>query len=257
MYLDPIDDDAISTSTIGSVARDLPLRLKDLNPEDSRVKTHAIGPRTIEATDLPCDSGNLPEITIPPSGSNNINKIAHTAGISDLAISDIPEEFSPELSWEKIETGIRKDPNIALEAVKAGLAREKLGSDKLRRHSQEIKQHLKNIDSLLDLSAELTALGEKDSHVISEKIEGMISQLRDNGIELWASGEKKITKDKLGEMKSLISSQIDKSRTALQTTITVEIQPEMNNLNSIMNIIQQMIQADNRFKKHANDNSTK
>lgn len=225
------------TSCLNRISENLPIKtselsgLKELNEESSSSKTHKIGPQIIQATDLVSgSSSSLPEITVLSSKTG--------------------DKITPAINGFSAN-------NVAWEALKAGLAREELGNAKLKQRSDVVKQHLNNIDDLLDLNAELTSLGDKDSHELSDKTKGMISKLRGNGIEVWSSPEKKISKEKLVELKSHISSQVDKFRTSLQTIITTEIQPEINCLNSIMNIIQQMIQSDARMKKHAIDKSAR
>jgi len=139
-------------------------------------------------------------------------------------------------------------PNVAYASVQLAVMRETWGSTKLRNLSGEVKKQLANIDLLLDLNTELTALPDKDSHELTPKMRGIIAKLEESKIDIWKGGEK-ISKEKLGEFKAHISSQVDKLRTALQTTISTEIQPEANNLQSIMNIVQQIIQSDARMKR--------
>ena len=139
-------------------------------------------------------------------------------------------------------------PNCALMTVKAGLARENLGTLKLKALSGEVKKKLANIDLLLELNTELTSFNDKDSYKLTPKMSHVIEKLKASGIEVWKEGDT-IKKEQLSELKAQVSSQIDKLRTALQTTVSTEIQPETNNLQAIMNIIQQIIRLDSGLKK--------
>lgn len=147
--------------------------------------------------------------------------------------------------------------SLAWVALRAGLAKEAAGTNKLHALTGDVKMRLKQTDALLDLHAELIALPEKDSHDISDKVQGMMKDLKAHGIDVWPNGGNKISKDKLNEVKSHISSQIDKLQAASRTTMTTEIQPEIHAIQTIMSMTQQMIQSDARLKKHISDNSTK
>jgi ElaB/YqjD/DUF883 family membrane-anchored ribosome-binding protein len=132
--------------------------------------------------------------------------------------------------------------------IKVALAREAYGSEKLKFLAEKVKEQLGDVDLLLDLSSELTALPEQDSHEVTDKMRNLIGRLEVHKIQVW-KGDGKISKEKLSEMKAQIGSHIDKLRTGIQTTISTEIQPETNNLQSIMNIVQQIIQSDARLKR--------
>ncbi len=143
---------------------------------------------------------------------------------------------------------VKNFPNCALMTVKAGLARENLGTLKLQVLSGEVKKKLANIDLLLELNTELTSLNDKDSYKLTPKMLSVIEKLKASGIEVWKEGDT-MKKEQLAELKAQVSSQIDKLRTSLQTTVSTEIQPETNNLHAIMNIIRQIIESDARLKK--------
>lgn len=144
-------------------------------------------------------------------------------------------------------------PNIAQKTVDLALAREKMGSQKLQKHSKEIKAHTGNIDLLLDFSSEISHLPDGESHEPSAKMKEIAEKLKANGINLLKE-EGKINKS---DLKSLVSSKIDHERTTLQTKINTEVQPEMQNLNAIMNTVQQVIQLMGRLIRTINERSVK
>ena len=179
---------------------------------------------------------------------DEIENVGPVAGLIDptstsLISKTLLEEKTDEIASKII--GKSDFPNVAYGSIQAALKREKYSSMKLQERSIEVKQHLKNIDLLLDLSAEISSLPEGDAQTPSEKFKQVAEQLKEQGIHI-LKGSDKLQK---GECKALVSAQIDKERTALQTTITTEIQPEINNINSIMNILQQIIQSDARLKR--------
>lgn len=93
--LEPLDDNL----AIDPISTEQPLKLKNLSPEDETVKTHEIGPKTIQEIALP--SGGFAhfshEITEPPTGSSRINTIAEEAGVSKIDTSRISENLIVEL----------------------------------------------------------------------------------------------------------------------------------------------------------------
>ena len=96
----------------------------------------------------------------------------------------------------------------------------------------EANANLKLIDSLLDLSGELTTLGDKDKHELSEKMTSILSELKEKGVDLLKSDSKQITKEQLIELKSVIGSHIDKSRTKVQQ-IFMKMQNTIQNMMSV------------------------
>jgi len=216
------------STTLGETSLEASIRLKDLLPSDAVVRTHLAGPLVIGNTDQPLELDGLAngKITIPPVSAMSVGNAASEVGIG-----------TPN-----------RTADFAFAVINIAIAREGYGSEKLKALGAKVKEQLGDIDLLLDLSGELTALPDKDSHDITEKMKGLIGKLEAHKIQIWKDGNK-LTKEKLSELKAQISSQIDKLRTALQTTISTEIQPEANNLQAIMNIVQQIIQSDARLKR--------
>jgi len=146
-------------------------------------------------------------------------------------------------------TAVEAFPNFAFASVQVAVLREHHGNQKLKALSTGVKHELRVIDLLLNLNSELISLSDKAPVEFNDKIKDILAYLEKENIHIAKGLSGKITKDQFAEMKSHISSQVDKLRTKLQTTISTEIQPEANNLNSIMNIVLQIIQMDGRLKK--------
>jgi hypothetical protein len=219
-------------TSIGKANREESIRLKDLHPSEATVRTNAAAPHVIAGTDQPRAGDQIDgnRITLPPLSGLAVGNAAADAGVGE------PKRW----------------PDFALGVIKIAVAREAVGSEKLKALSAQVKEQLGDIDLLLEFSSELTALPDKDSHNVTDKMRSLIAKLEIHKIQVWKSGEK-ISKEKLGELKAQISSQIDKLRTAMQTKISTEIQPEANNLQSIMNIVQQVIQSDARLKRKTSE----
>jgi len=211
----------------GAKMKEDAVRLGDLHSNNALVRTHAAAPSAIGGTDQP-GAGRISgeRITLPTLRALQVEEAASNSGV-----------VTPK-RW----------PDFAIGVIKVAAAREAFGIEKLRALSAQVKEQLGDIDLLLDLSGELTALSDKDSHPVSEKMKNLIGKLEVHKIQIWKGGDQ-ISKEKLAELKAQISSQMDKLRTALQTKISTEIQPETNNLQSIINIVQQVIQSDARLKR--------
>jgi len=221
-----------SGTTVDQTNHETSIRLTDLHPSDAAVRTNAAAPRAIDSTDQPREGHRIEEetVSVPPVSAMEVENAASAAGIGAR----------------------RNPPDFALGIIKVAVAREAFGSEKLKTLAAQVREQLGDIDLLLDLSTELTALPDKDSHEISDKMGKLIAKLEAHKIQVWTGG-KKISKEQLSELKAQTSSQIDKQRTSIQTKISTEIQPEATNLQSIMNIVQQIIQSDARLKRKATE----
>ncbi len=135
-------------------------------------------------------------------------------------------------------------PFLAWEAVKAGLAKEKITNDQIQGHIREAERMQKQIDLLLDLSAELTAY--KEGKPIPEKMTQLLEQLKEeHDIDLWKGGD--FTKEKISELKSLTSSKVDALRSNLQILFTTKIQVLIQQVGSIMEILKDIIRQNSRL----------
>lgn len=114
-------------------------------------------------------------------------------------------------------------PNFAFASVQVAVLREQYGNQKLKTLSTGVKHELKTIDLLLNLNSELISLSDKAPVELNDKIKDLIASLEKENIHIAKGLSGKITKEQFAEMKSHISSQIDKLRTKLQTTISTKI----------------------------------
>jgi hypothetical protein len=140
-------------------------------------------------------------------------------------------------------------PSLAWECLKAGLAKEKVSNDQLSNHIKQADSYQKTIDLLLELSSEFTALPDNASHELSEKTLATLNQLKEKGIDIWRGEGTTITKEKMVEVKSLITSFIDKNRTDLQTLFTTKIQVLIQNISSITEVLKNINREDAALKR--------
>ncbi len=160
------------------------------------------------------------------------------------AVRDSLVNMEARLKDEKPEPHTLDFPNLAWEAVKAGLAKERLSNEQLNTHIKEAEKIQKDIDLLLDFSAELTA-HKDESKELSEKAKALLAQLKERGIDLW-KGEG-LNKEKISELKSLTSGQVDKLRSNLQIIFTTKIQFLIQAIGAIMESLKDIIRNNNKL----------
>ena len=134
-------------------------------------------------------------------------------------------------------------PNLAWESVKAGLAQENFFQEKLNRHIDAIENAHKDIALLLDLSAELSKTKEENSE-LSEKTQQLLEQLKNRGIDL--QGET------VGDLKRLAGSQESRLRSEIQIKFTTKVQYLMQQIESMHQILKDIIRNDSRLMDHIN-----
>lgn len=144
-------------------------------------------------------------------------------------------------------------PNLAWQAIKAGLAKEKFTNDQLNGHIREAEKHQKDIDLLLDLSAELTGykddmtdLSQKASEGSKKSAKELLEELKERGIDLWKGEDTKINKEKVSALKDLSKSQMDKLHGNLQRLFTTRIQPKIQEMASVMEALKDILRNQRR-----------
>lgn len=133
---------------------------------------------------------------------------------------------------DRIRPARISEPNLALEGVNAAALYEKRMAGQLESIDQQTNKRLDLIDQLLSLSSEITNLGDKDKVEIPEKMQQILADLKEQGVELTQNTDKPLTKEQIVEMKSLIGGRIDKLRTEVQQSFN-RMQNLMQNLSSV------------------------
>jgi len=207
------------------------LHVNDMPPEEGNLIRRTVSQMSNISTSIPhaSDKSLKGRVTLGP---------VETRTAEQIGLDESQEEVDPELLMKAVEI----DPNLAWEAVKLGLAKEQHTNRQLNELIKEAKELQKKIDLLLDFSAELT--GQKDdTNELSEKAKTIMADLKKLGVELWKGEDQAINKEKLSELKALSGSHVDKLRSELQVKINTEIQPKMQDIASIMSMLQEIIRS--------------
>lgn len=140
-------------------------------------------------------------------------------------------------------------PNLAWESVKVGLAKERHSNDVLNGHILEAQKLQKDVDLLLDLSAELMQHkpADGDNIEMSDKLKTLLKQLKERGIDLWKSEETSLSKESVSELKSLSGAQMDKLRSSVQIIFTTKIQTLIQSIGAILECVKDIVRNSSRL----------
>ncbi len=181
-----------------------------------------------------------------------IAQTSHPTGSSTLKRVVVGEP----LSTEERDTLLNDFPQLAWEAIKAGLAKEEIMNRTLNGYIQEAETSQQSIDLLLDLSAALTSMKEEmkeeETQDKMKTVKNLLNELKERGIDLKHEAEKPFTKEEIAELKSLSSAQVDKLRSNVQILFTTKIQPAIQSISSIMEILKDIIRNNNALISKAN-----
>ncbi len=136
-------------------------------------------------------------------------------------------------------------PHLAWESIKYGLKAENELSKKLSGHIAEVERMQEDIALLLKLNV---ALGSNDEKAeLTDEAKRILEQLEARGIVLKGSGEANV-----GELKRLAGSHESKLRSEIQIQFVTKLQRYMQQIESIMQILQKIIQYDSKLKEKTN-----
>lgn len=220
------------------------IHVNDMEPEEGNLirKTVAMMPQIATPVPHPTDRSLSDRVTlglpVPPA----LTEIESNLQTSLEKLHEINDQMNRENPPEPHTLDF---PNLALEAVKAGLEKERISNNQIDNYIKEAEKHQKDIDLLLDFSAELAA--HKEDTEISQKLKDLLSELKERGIDLWKGEENNLTKDKISELKSLGSAQIDQLRSKLQIVFASKLPGLIQAVTTIMQTIQEMIRNHSRL----------
>ena len=194
------------------------------------------------------------DLMTPPhaAGSSLVDRVATVEEVEaqNAHLEKLHEELASYTETISEDRGL-DFPNLAWESVKLGLAKEKVVNAQLIGHIKEAEQHQKDIDLLLDFSAELTA-HKKESGEMSEKMKDLLAQLKERGIDLWKREDHNLNEERVSDLKSLTNSQVDKLRSNLQIAFTTKIQTLIQSIGAIMDTLKDIIRNNNKLINSAN-----
>ncbi|PIS02772.1 MAG: hypothetical protein COT85_01705 [Chlamydiae bacterium CG10_big_fil_rev_8_21_14_0_10_42_34] len=229
-----------STEQIGALPlnSDTTIHAREWEGDFDPVKTKKVGLENITpAVPHPSDASLAGRVTL---GAPTIASLEKDVTDYKTQLENAPKEPS-RLNF----------PNLAWESVKAGLEKEAQINSQLNVHLKEAEKNQKDIDLLLDLSAELTSF-KKDENKTTEKLKEILGELKERGINLRVNDEETLTEEKIAELKSLSSAQIDKLRSNLQILFTTKIQTLIQSISAILEILKDIIRNNNQLVRTAN-----
>jgi len=158
------------------------------------------------------------QVTKPPAHADKVNQAAHRT-------------FSPDV-WK-----------VNLDAM---IRNEEITGARLRDREKQSSLLLTKMDELLKLNAELTALPDGETVKFTDKIRDLITGLKSQGIDLWKDeNTEKVAKEKVAELKSLITSHREKAQAENHNILT-----KMQNLASDLMAILENAKSSNRGREH-------
>lgn len=246
--IDSIDDD-VCANGICAIQDPSRVLLDDCADADLIRKTQRVAQANV-TPDVPSPHDRLrPGKAAPVEATSEqletLNRLATQAADLKNQLEDVEEKLTGPNPPAPHEAGF---PNVAFEALMAGLIKESTTNTQLQGHIAKVKETQKDIDLLLDLSAALTA--SKNDQKMSEEVKRLLGELKSRGIDLW-KGEV-LDKEKISELKSLTSAQVDKLRSNLQIVFTTKIQTLIQQIGAILESIKDIIRQNSRVISTAN-----
>lgn len=164
-----------------------------------------------------------------------------SSGPSILKQSGIPDGFAEKVSYNLPVI------DIAYEAIKLGLkAHGKIHEDILR-YVDKAEEHQKTIALLLDFQSELS----KNPQEPTEKINTLIAQLKERDIEI------EFSKDRITELKSLLSARKEKEQSDIQIIFTTKLQVKTQHMGSLNDVLKDIIRYNSRLLSTITGNQAK
>ncbi|MES2274026.1 MAG: hypothetical protein V4487_07530 [Chlamydiota bacterium] len=175
------------------------IHLKDREDEETIRKTISTALPALNATLHPGSSDKLP-----------IGKVSVGAPLQSAADLEIPHDLANPAGLERIRAPLDENsplwdevtesnkkalkdvqnelphfPNLAWESVKAGLVKEEINNKHLGEQIKKAETCQKEIDLLLDFSAEITAFPpDKSENEMTERMKEILAELKEKGIDL-------------------------------------------------------------------------
>lgn len=158
-------------------------------------------------------------------------------------ITEPPEEAD---AVQQVAERIFPDP--APVGIMAAIHEEEKASILIKKKEKLANEYMHNIDQLLDLSAELSALPESEQVDFNDKIKLILTDLKGSGIDLWKEEKTTgIAREKMIELKSLINTHTDKTRTQQQIVLT-KMQSLAQDVMALLEIAKGMLSQDRNSK---------
>jgi hypothetical protein len=176
-----------------------------------------------------------------PAIENTDRKLA--TGPSILNQAGLPSDFVQKVSV----TAPEPLTDIAYDFIRLGLKSQGRIHQDISRYIDQAEEHQKTIGLLLDFQSELS----KNPQNQTPKMAELIGQLKEKGIEM------EFAKDRISELKSLASAQVDKKRSEIQIIFTTKLQVKVQHMGSINDILKDIIRYNSRLLSTITGNQAK
>lgn len=186
----------------------------------------------ISALDPLSKTESLNEVFSESPPPNTMDEIV--SGIAQKAFQNM--DLSPSDPLDPSRVTVETNPSV--DATNLVLEFQQRAITLLNRTEKTTKQILGLTDKLLDLSYEINALPKNDKIELGDKAKAILDELREKGINILDENKTSISKEEMLELKSIISAQIDQSRTKVQQIFT-----------KMQSIIQDMMSVNDSGKK--------
>lgn len=216
----------------------------------------------VDQTQLSPQDAKIHQIALP-NIETNLESVKSLKGRVSLPEQDLQERIEMlEEAKEKLESSneiLTKEkfdttlPNLAFEILKLGVAKEEEIHGKINRHLEEGQKLRSQIHDLLDLSSAITKM-PADAKQLSEEASSLLKKLKAEGINLWDKFEGPISKEKLIELKSEASSQVDR----LRSDVNILLSTKVNYLTQVLlpallEMMKKIAQEDKEAKSRINE----
>lgn len=187
-------------------------------------------------------------ITPTGNGSSLVGRSGLGAPVSPTAAAWLPQLEDHLAEVQNIsmapleETKSLAFPHLAWEALQLGLAKENQLNEKLNQCLDEIEKMQDNISLLLKLNGEIGSLKDDDTE-LSPKTMEILEQLKERGIDLNKDGQT------AEELRRKVNSSESGLRSQMQIKFTTQIQRYMQQIETMMQILQNIIRNDAKLKE--------
>lgn len=232
----PDDDDLRSRSFSVDNSK---LHISDMRPEDADLvrKVAALAQAHIIAPTGPAPSlinRVEPGMPISPTAAAWLPQLEdHLSEVQSISLAPVQEAKTLDF------------PHLAWEALKLGLAKENQLNEKLNACLDEIEKSQESISLLLQLNGELSALKDDDTE-LSPKALDILQKLKEKGIDLNKEGQT------AEELRRKVNSHESGLRSQMQIQFTTKVQRYMQQIESLIQILQNIIRNDAKLKEKAN-----
>jgi hypothetical protein len=143
-------------------------------------------------------------------------------------------------------------PNLAWEAIKVGLAKERQVDEQLRKDVRTCEAYQENIDLLLKLSRALSS--HKEDTEMSEEIKALLNQLKDKEINLWKEEEENqtLTKERISTYKHEIDNTVQNLKGKTHNLFTTSVGPKTEAMKAILEALKEIHRSQARVINKAN-----